>query len=190
METTPTFLRRQAKSINFVLFQGGWFACVGGAGLEWIWLGPLFVMIAMVFQGLLLQRISRGEVLFVLAGGIIGTAIDTGMIALHIYDPVRSILPWPLAPVWIIALWVIFTGSFRLSLGWLQGHYVYACLLGALGGPLSYSAGQRLGACTINPDFLRGYAALGIIWGISIPVLFFISAALASREEACSPLHK
>lgn len=82
-----------------------------------------------------------------------------------------------------MALWVLFTGSFRLSMSWLERRLVLAGLLGAVGGPLSYSAGQRMGACLIHPDFLHGYGSLGLIWGIVIPLLFRLSGALASAEK-------
>lgn len=93
-------LRSRAKAVNFVLFQAGWFACVGGASLGLFWLGPAFVLAAMGFQGVFLQRITRSEVLFVCAASVLGTGIDTGMIAFRVYDPVRASLPWPLSGSW------------------------------------------------------------------------------------------
>ena len=171
-------VREYAKLVNYATFQAGWFACVWGAGQGMVWLGPLFVMSVMGFQAWMLARMSRREWYFILLGCLIGLLADTCMISAGVYEPVRKLMPWPLAPVWIIALWVIFTGSFQLSFQWLHGRPVYACLLGAVAAPLSYAAGERLGAASMNPSFPKSYLAFGVVWGVTVPALFALSSAL------------
>jgi len=180
-------LGKFARPVNFATFQAGWFACVWGAGQGWVWLGPLFVAMATLFQSRFVAGMSRREWLFLCIGSLVGLLLDTGMIAAGVYDPVRTLLPWPLAPVWIVALWVLFTGSFGLSLQWLRGRTVFACLLGALAAPLSYSAGARLGACTLHPGFFRSYLVLGIVWGIAVPALFRLYGVLLPCGNGASP---
>jgi hypothetical protein len=177
-------LRKNARVLNYIAFQAGWFTCVWGAGQGMIWLGPLFVTIVMCVQAGILAKMTRGELYFLVFGIFIGLVIDTGMILAGVYDPVRKILPWPLAPVWIIALWVLFTGTFNLSLQWLHGRPLYACLLGALAAPMSYAAGQRLGAATMDPSFLKSYVAFGVVWGITVPALFALSSAMVHKPAA------
>jgi hypothetical protein len=126
---------------------------------------------------------TRGQVHFLLLGVSIGLSIDTGMILAGVYEPVREFMPWPLAPVWIIALWVLFAGTFDLSLQQIHGRPLLACLLGAVAAPLSYAAGGRMGAATMNPSFLKSYAAFGIVWGITVPALFALSSALLRAEN-------
>ena len=100
--------------------------------------------------------------------------------------PVRKIVPWPFAPVWIIALWVLFTGSFSLSLRQLHGRPLLACLLGAVAAPLSYAAGGRMGAASMNPSFLKSFVTFGIVWGLAVPALFALSSAFR-RAEGLQP---
>jgi hypothetical protein len=180
------WLRRYGKLVNYAGFQVGWFACVWGAGQGMVWLGPLFVAGVTAFQAGWLARVSRREWYFILLACLIGLLADTCMILAGVYEPVRGLMPWPFAPVWIIALWVLFTGSFRLSFEWLHGRPLYACLLGAVAAPLSYAAGERLGAASMNPSFLRSYATFGIVWGITVPALFALSAAIL-RPEGSEP---
>jgi hypothetical protein len=63
------------------------------------------------------------------------------------------VLPW-LAPVWIIAMWAGFATLLHVALRWLLPHRWLAALLGAVGGPLAYYAGMRLGAVNF-PDPAR-----------------------------------
>jgi hypothetical protein len=148
-----------------------------------VWLGPVFVAIVMAFQAGLLETMPRRQVVFIFIAASIGLSLDTGMILAGVYDPVRKIMPWPLAPVWIIALWVLFTGSFSLSLQALHSRPLLACLLGAVAAPLSYAAGGRMGAATMNPSFLKSYVAFGVVWGVAVPALFALSSALLRAEE-------
>lgn len=180
-------IRNYARLVNYLIFQAGWFACVWGAGRGMIWLGPLFVAVAMVLQAGFFARMTRSDARFMLLAVSLGAVIDTGLILAGVYDPVREILPWPLAPVWILALWVLFTGSFHLSLQWLHGRPLYACLLGALAAPLSYAAGEGLGAAAMNPSFLKSYVAFGIVWGITVPALFALSSAIHQSDERVQP---
>jgi len=178
-------MEKYAKPLNYLFFQAGWFACVWGAGQGMVWLGPVFVTIVMAFQAGILTKMSQREVVFILLAVVVGLSLDTGMILAGVYTPVRKLVPWPFAPVWIVALWVLFTASFRLSLQQLHGRPLLACLLGAVAAPLSYAAGGRMGAASMHPSFLKSYGTFGIVWGLAVPALFALSSALV---EADGPL--
>ncbi len=179
-------IRRHAKVLNYLTFQAGWFACVWGAGQGMVWLGPLFVALVLLFQAGYLADMTRREVRFLLIGVPLGLLVDTGLMLAGVYDPVRKILPWPLPPVWIIALWVLFTGTFHRSLYWLHGRPLYACVLGGLAAPMSYAAGEGLGAASMNPSFLHSCVAFGVVWGITVPALFALSSVL-DRAASSQP---
>lgn len=53
-----------------------------------------------------------------------------------------------LCPPWLIALWMIFATTFQSSLSWYAGRYWIAAVSGGIFGPVSYYAGQALGALT------------------------------------------
>ena len=84
--------------------------------------------------------------------GCIGALWDGLLARLGFLEfPSGMFLPW-LAPVWIIALWVGFATTLNVSLALLQGRWYWALLFGAVGGPLAYWAGMRLGGVRIPHD--------------------------------------
>jgi hypothetical protein len=78
--------------------------------------------------------------------------------------------PW-LSPPWMAALWPNFVTTLHTSLGWLAGRYRLAALLGAVGGPLSYYAGARLGALTFPSDPTFSLIVLAAVWSVAMLVL-------------------
>jgi hypothetical protein len=74
------------------------------------------------------------------------------------------------APPWILALWALFATTLNASLGWLKNKLLVAALFGALGGPLSYWAGMRLGALQFAAP-MAALIALSIGWGVMTPLL-------------------
>ena len=78
-------------------------------------------------------------------------------------------VPYPLTPIWIVVLWVLFALTLNHSLSWLKGRVVLAAIFGALGGPLAYVAGEKLMAVTIvEPNTLL---ILAIGWAFITPLL-------------------
>ncbi|MFZ0791649.1 MAG: DUF2878 domain-containing protein [Chromatiaceae bacterium] len=130
---------------NVLAFQIGWFACViGGAkGLPWIGVAITGLIVALHLS---LSGAPRREALLLVIVGTIGALWDGLVMRLGFLEyPSGMILPW-LAPVWIIAMWVGFATTLNVSLGWLRGRWYLATLSGAIGGPLAFYAGMKLGA--------------------------------------------
>jgi fucose 4-O-acetylase-like acetyltransferase len=92
--------------------------------------------------------------------------------------PSGMILPW-LAPVWIIALWAGFATLLPVSLRWLLGRWRTAALFGAVGGPLAYYAGMKLGAVSF-PDPVVALAALAGGWAVLTPLTCWIALKLSA----------
>ena len=76
-----------------------------------------------------------------------------------------------LATPWMVALWPNFATTFHTSLSWLAGRYALAAGLGAVGGPLSYYAGARLGALTLPDAPLKSLLIIGLVWAAVLPLL-------------------
>ena len=86
-----------------------------------------------------------------------------------------------LAPYWIVTMWIAFATTLNVSLGWLRGHSALAFFFGALGGPLSFLAGAKLGAATfINQP--AALATLAIGWAVMMPFLMALAAQLHSWQ--------
>ena len=165
---------------NFVMFQICWLANCVGAGFGWPFFGPLVtaLWIALHLSALGDRWVSEGWIL--LAAAIFGYAADSllvlsGLIAF----PVHAQLGGP-SPLWMVALWVGFAANLRHALRWLGGRYVLAALLGAIGGPLAYRAGDALGAIQI-PDPLSGLTAVSLEWLLAMPLLLGLIALFKSR---------
>ncbi len=162
--------------VNLVLFQIAWFASV----LTGAWAMPLVgiaVVAVVVAYHLMQARRPWVEAGLLLAAGLMGAAWD-GQLAGHGWLTFASgeFAPW-VAPSWIIAMWVSFATTLNVSLRWLRGRYWLALLFGALGGPLAYLGGQRLGAAAF-PDPLLALVAIGVGWALISPALVWLASRL------------
>lgn len=169
--------------LNFFLFQASWFACVLGGAQGTPWVGPLVV------AGVAAYHVTRASnpiaelSLLAMAAGI-GVAFDSALAATGwVSYPSGQWHPL-LAPYWIVALWVAFATTLNVSMSWLKQHRWLAVAFGALGGPIAYLGGSKLGGITLNnPTMALITLALG--WAIITPVLTFIATHLdGSRSDA------
>lgn len=163
----------KAPLINFVLFQLGWLACVISAANGQPLIG------AVVASGIIVLHVLRAsipakEVKLIGYAILIGLAWDSVLVwqGLLVYST-GMWLPF-LAPYWIIIMWALFATTLNVSLRWLKGKLLYAVMFGAVGGPLAYYAGQRLGAVEFSETYLA-LGALFIGWAVFTPLLMFLS---------------
>lgn len=161
------------KLLNMALFQAAWFATVLGAANGMPWIGPL-AMLPVLAIHLALADNRPGELILLAAAGILGFLFDTALVASGVFLPVPYLLPHPFSPPWMVALWLNFAATLNVSLAWLRGRYLPAMVFGAIGGPLAYYSGAKLGATEGLPS-LGGILVLAIGWGIMTPVLFRIA---------------
>ena len=165
------------KVINVVLFQAAWFAAVLGAARGLLWLGPLS-MIPVLALHLTLQENRRGEAKLLLAAGLLGFLFDTTFVAGGVFTPLQHLFPRPISPPWMICLWLNFAATLNVSLAWLRGHFILAAAFGAVGGPLAYYSGARLGATEALPT-TTGMLLLAIGWGFMTPLLVWLACTLS-----------
>lgn len=139
------------KVVSFVIFYLSWFGAVYAPQTAYPTLVsvastlPLFVLTLMFSP----DRKWSLRVIFEIAA--IGLVIDSGLHAAGYFTfPMGSDLPWPLVPLWYIPLWIGFACSLLdlaillISRPWLSA------ILGSFGGPLSYAAGEKMGAIVIT----------------------------------------
>ncbi|MGB5202220.1 MAG: DUF2878 domain-containing protein, partial [Sedimenticolaceae bacterium] len=86
-----------------------------------------------------------------------------------------------LAPYWIVAMWMGFATTLNVSLGWLKGRYWLAALFGAVGGPLAYLAGAKLGGITLISSE-AALTALALGWATIMPLLMYLAARLDGTQ--------
>ncbi len=180
--------------INFILFQAVWFAAVGGAVAGMMWVGPVAgaaFLLAHLYMTAHGRR--RFELRYVLAVTLVGALLDSGLGAFGITNYPTSENAWPsaltwLAPGWIIALWLAFACLPRFSLGWMAGKPVLAVVFGAIGGPLSYYGGVRMGAVALHPDAWPTLLALSLEYALITPFLMRFSEQASADVSATDRL--
>ncbi len=159
--------------VNFLLFQLGWLGCVLSAAAGRPWLGA--VLAAAIIGWHLWRTPAPGsEIRLIAAAVMIGAAWDSflvwqGWLAYHS----GMLLPFA-APYWILVMWALFATTLNVSLRWLKGHRAWAAVLGGLGGPLAYYAGERLEAVSLAEP-VPALLALGLGWAVITPLLMALS---------------
>ena len=163
------------KIINFVLFQAGWFIGVLGASYNQTYLAlTLSIVILLVHFALIKNRIL--ELKLIIIAGLIGLLFDGALLNFDLIIYNDPVLPYPFTPIWIVMLWMFFAMTLNHSLAWLRQKIYISILFGALGGPLAYIAGEKLGAITLLST--NSIIILSIGWAFITPVLLIIANRL------------
>ena len=155
--------------INVVAFQGGWLACVLGAANGMPWIGLLAVLLAVGLH-LSLAASAAPEVRLIVLAVALGAVFDSALLATGWVSYPNGMLSAYVAPYWILALWALFATTFNACMSWIKRSLPLAAAFGAVGGPLSYLAGARLGGITLVEP-AGALTALAVIWAVAMPVL-------------------
>ena len=158
---------------NFLLFQIGWFACVGSAAAHQPWIGPLVTM-GVVVVHVLRASTPQAELTLVALALAIGLVFDSFLVWQGWLQYSSGMALPNVAPYWIVALWGLFATLLNVSLRWMRGRWGMAVLLGATGGPAAYLGGLRLGALEFG-NLRAGLVALAIGWAVLTPLLLALS---------------
>jgi len=163
--------------LNILGFQIGWFACVLGAASGRPWLGPLVAAPVLAWHLARAARPEREAGLLLLAG-LVGLVLDSILVqAGRLRFAEGTVVPG-LAPYWMLTLWLLFASTFNLSLRWLRDRLGLAALFGAVGGPLAYAAGARLGAAEALEPLALTLAAVSLSYALATPLLLFAARQL------------
>jgi hypothetical protein len=158
---------------NFLLFQLGWFAAVLGGAHNLPWAGAAVALTIVVFHLASAPR-PRPELVLIGIATAVGAAWDSLLVAMGWLVFASGTLVAGLAPLWIVAMYALFATTLNASLNWLKGRYLMAALFGAIGGPLAYYAGEKLGGVSF-PDPLTAMTALALGWGALMPLLMVLA---------------
>ena len=171
--------------LNFFAFQFGWFATVLGAAKGMPWIGPIAVL-AVVTLHLSLSVRPRSELKLLLSAMLAGLVLDSLLVASGWVAYPNGIVVEGFAPYWIITMWALFATTLNVSMKWMRGRPALAVLMGAFGGPLSYLAGQKLGAISFN-DSVLALVALAFTWGLAMPLLVFLADRFDNEPNGSQP---
>jgi hypothetical protein len=181
---TLSFVRAPALRllVNFAAFQAAWFACVHFAARDDA-LAACASVLAAVILHFSWSDARRADLRLVAVALVIGFIWDTAMVqsGLIVYAAPGWSAGW--APPWILALWVLFATTLRGPLRWLHGRPLLAALFGGIGGPLSYLAAARFGAC-VFPDVAVALVVLAQGWAVITPVLVHLASRFDREARA------
>ena len=162
-----------APLVNDLLYQTGWFVLVAGAASgRPRAASAIAAALLALHRGMARDR--QGELTLVMLGGVMGTIIDSVLTASGLVQFASGLIASWLCPPWVTIMWMRFATLFRGALGWLQGRPALGALLGAMGGPTAYAAGEALGSIDLRG--VETLIVLGIVWAAVIPVLLSAAA--------------
>ncbi len=166
--------------INFVLFQISWLVCVlSGAADNNLPAVLMTVVFVLVHFRYFAWRYT--DFRLIIAGLLVGLVLDSFYSATGLMAYNGQTMP-PFAPWWILCLWINFMLTLNHSLGWLLERRWLAALISAIGSPLSYFAGQKLGALSwLQPEMLIMVTAVS--WAFAVPMLLTLASHWRKQER-------
>ena len=167
--------------INIIFYQLCWFACILGGAYQLPLLGVAIVALAAVYHLYSAQRM-RAELVLLAVAAVIGGVWDSLLVSAGwLVYPSGTLLEGT-APYWIVALWISFATTFNVSLRWFKQRLALAALFGAVGGPLAFLAGERLGGVTFT-SYPAALAALALGWALLMPLMLLIAQRYNGFDE-------
>ncbi len=165
---------------NFLAFQVGWFACVLGGANGLPWLGAVTVLILVILHSYIAVR-PLDELKLIGAAAMVGFTWDSLLVSAGWLEYPSGLLLAGTAPYWMVAMWANFATTLNVSMRWLKGRWALAAAFGAVGGPLAYYAGAKLGG-VVFVEPLAALTALAVGWSVLMPVLTFLATRLNGYE--------
>lgn len=161
-------LRRLRSGENLELSGAG-----GANSGDYSLVGPAIVAVLLVIQSFTMTDAARTLRMTAIVA-ILGTALDSVLLSGGFYWVAQPMRGGWLCPLWITAMWM----SLGLSLhGWLrvlEGRYVAASLLGAVGSLAVHGVAHFLGAVTIAIQPLIALPVLALIGAAALPALVWM----------------
>jgi hypothetical protein len=166
-----------AMLINLSLFKAGWLAAVFAAAASLPVLGTAAIGVAVAVH-LLRSDEPQDEILLLSLAAVIGFAWESLLVYTGIVNYGANGALAGVAPYWIVAMWVLFATTLNVGMSWLRKNLLVASLFGAIGGPMSFLAGEKVGAVSFS-DTSTALVVIGLGWAFLLPLL----VRFASRND-------
>lgn len=160
-------------AINIGIYQVCWVGCILGAAHLMPLIGVALVAAAVAYHLYTAPRAGIELGLIIIAAAI-GAIWDSLLVSAGWLVYPSGTLLQGTAPYWIVALWISFATTFNVSLRWFKQRLFWAAVFGAVGGPLAFLAGERLGGVVFT-DHVAGVTALALGWALLMPLMMIIS---------------
>ncbi len=170
----------KAQLKNLALFKLGWIACIFFAVAGQPALAVLSVAVVVALH-LLTVPLATKEAILLAASAVIGFAWESTLVGVGLVSYPAGSDVAPMAPYWIVAMWVLFATTINHGLRWVKKSWVIAMAAGAIGGPLAFYSGAAMGAAEFNSTLLA-LAAIGAGWAVILPVLSLVADTIIDSE--------
>lgn len=159
--------------INFILFQAAWLLTVFSAAYGYPYIGIIFTVLWMTYHLSIASEAPKKEAALLAVVAILGWLLELGLILSQLVSyPQQAIFGTPV-PLWMVALWINLTATVNFSLRWMNGRYILASLFALIAGPLSYYAGERVGAIILHGN--SSLIAISCMWFFAMPFIFWLN---------------
>ena len=157
------------RLINFGLYQTGWLVMVLGAAHRHPWEGSAAGLL-LVSVHMALARERAPELMTILSIGFLGTVVDSVQAFGGVFVFESGYWSYWFVPFWLTVMWMQFATLFHFLLVWLSGRYLLSSFLGAVGGPVAFFTGERMGGVIFPMGTLRSLMILALVWSLVTPV--------------------
>jgi hypothetical protein len=164
---------------NAAVYQLSWFLAVLGGNMgAWLAIGMLLLHLA--FSSVRMADIQM--MLLLLCTGLVvdGTLHQIGFISFK-----ETGFP---IPFWLVVIWLALAITPHHCLSWLKNRPFLSAVFGALGGPIAYWAGTRLGAATFAWSLPLSIGTLAVIWAALWPAVMYFSVVISRPQPQPAPL--
>ncbi len=165
--------------LNFVFFQALWFSCVVGAGAYgWWWLAAASLLPISVLGWWSEHR--NADFTIAAIALCVGLVIDNLWVLM-------GILTYPensFAPYWIAILWVGLGLTINHSMALFRDHTLIGSLVVGAFAPVTYLAGERFGAVTVNELYLT--PVISVAWFVAFYAMAKVALRLVTEKEELS----
>lgn len=132
----------------------------------------VFALLVALF--LPVTKMKKERVLLTVIVGVIGFVLDSALIHFGVYSvkaETRWLLPAPLCPDWVIALWLNF--GFMLYIYWffLRRSYLLSAVIGLVFSIMIYGNAHRNGFVELGSPAFVSLVIVAILWAILIPAI-------------------
>ncbi len=167
----------ESRMVNYALYQTGWLACILGAAWDRPVTGALVAAALIAVHFAITDAPGTGLrlLLITLAIGIVAEWVQVKSGTYTFRSGV--VVAW-MSPPWLLLMWAQFATTFRSSARAIMTVPARAAVFGALGGPIAFIAGERLGAVTLATPVAPALLRLGVVWGVAMTV-----CAVAARRS-------
>jgi len=166
--------------VNALLYQSIWLLCIL-AGDKGAIAGIFVLLLHLAITDRRMDDLKMMAFLLFIGLLVDGTLHQVGFFTF-------TISGFPI-PFWLMVIWLGLAITPHHSLAWLKNRPLLSLLFGALGGPLAYWAGVRLGAASFNLQPLYSLFVLALVWGILWPaVMLFATVQMKERDTEHYPV--